>query len=296
MSSAAPAVELKNLVVRYPRVEAVRGLTLSVEPGTCHALFGRNGAGKTSAMRALLGLLRAQAGTVRLFGLEPQAYEAEVKSRLAWVPDSPGFHSWMTVREVLAYEAALRSRWEKPLEEHLLSRFELDLEAPAGTLSRGQRTQLALVRAIAADPDLLVLDEPTAGLDPLVRKQFLEAVIGVFQERAPKRKSILVSTHLISEFEGVVDDFTVMKEGRAVMTSGADEARARFCRLRAWFDEDAPREVPVDTVRPAAPQGRMLELVVKDDADTARGWLRERGATRVESTALSLEDIFLLSA
>lgn len=291
-----PVVELKDLVVRYPRVEAVRGLSLTVEPGRCHALFGRNGAGKTSAMRALLGLLRADGGTVRLFGLDPQAHEAEVKARLAWVPDAPGFHPWMTVREVLAYEAALRPRWEKTLEAHLLGRFELDADAPAGTLSKGQRTQLALVRAIASDPELLVLDEPTSGLDPLVRRQFLEAVIGVFQEREPQKKSILVSTHLISEFEGVVDGFTVLAGGRAVLTSSADEARARFCRLRAWFDAEAPREVPVPTVKPVSHQGRMLELVVADDAERARGWLTQQGATRVDSSALSLEDIFLLAA
>ncbi|MFZ5445986.1 MAG: ABC transporter ATP-binding protein [Myxococcota bacterium] len=291
-----PVVELKDLVVRYPRVEAVRGLSLVVEPGRCHALFGRNGAGKTSALRALLGLLRAEAGQVRLFGLDPARHEAEVKARLAWVPDAPGFHPWMTVQEVLAYEAALRPRWEPTLEAHLLARFELDREAKAGELSKGQKTQLALVRAIASDPELLVLDEPTSGLDPLVRRQFLEAVIGVFQEREPQKKAILVSTHLISEFEGVVDGFTVMSGGRAVLTSSADDARARFCRLRAWFDAEPPREVPWKTVRPLTQQGRMLEAVVDAGADEARGWLTTHGATRVDASALSLEDIFLLAA
>lgn len=202
----------------------------------------------------------------------------------------------MTAREVLAYEASLRPRWEKTLEAHLLTRFELDLDAPAGTLSKGQKTQLALVRAIAADPELLVLDEPTSGLDPLVRRQFLEAVIGVFQEREPQKKTILVSTHLISEFEGVVDGFTVMSQGRAVLSTAADDARARYCRLRAWFDAEAPRAVPMKTVKPVNHQGRMLELVVDAEADAARGWLTGQGATRVDASALSLEDIFLLAA
>ena len=291
-----PTIDVKDLVVSYPRGEAVKGLCLTVEPGKCHGLFGRNGAGKTSTMRALLGLLRPRSGSVRLFGLDPLKNEAEVKERLAWVPDAPAFHPWMTVAEVLVYSAALRTKWDRSLQEHLLTRFELDLGAPASALSRGQKTQLALVCALAADPELLVLDEPTSGLDPLVRRQFLEAVIGVFQERSPQKKTILVSTHLISEFEGVVDGFTVMSAGRGVLSCEADEARARFCRLRAWFDTDAPLSVPMKTVKPLHRDGRVLDFVVDAGADAARGWLTEQGAVRVDSSALSLEDIFLLAA
>ena len=292
----SPTIELSDLVVRYPRGEAVKGLSLSVEAGRCHALFGRNGAGKTSTMRALLGLLRPTSGSVKLFGLDVVKNEAEVKSRLAWVPDAPGFHPWMSVEEVLAYAAALRPSWNRTLQEHLLTRFELDLSAPTSALSKGQKTQLALVCAIAADPELLVLDEPTSGLDPLVRRQFLEAVIGVFQEREPAKKTILVSTHLISEFEGVVDGFTVLSGGRAVLSTEADAARARFCRLRAWFDSEAPMSVPMKTVKPLSREGRMLDFVVDDEADAARGWLTQHGAVRVDASALSLEDIFLLAA
>ncbi len=291
-----PTIEVKQLVVKYPRGEAVRGLDLVVQPGGCHALLGRNGAGKTSTMRALLGLLRPEKGSVKLFGLDVGANEAAVKARLAWVPDAPGFHPWMTVAETLEWSAALRTRWNLEVQEHLLQRFELDVTAPASELSRGQKTQLALVCALAADPELLVLDEPTSGLDPLVRKQFLEAVVGVFQDREPQKKTILVSTHLIAEFEGVVDGFTVMADGRAVLTAGADEARARFCRLRAWFGNDAPATVPMKTLRPIKREGRMLEFVVESSADEAQGWLNRNGAERVDASALTLEDIFLLAA
>ena len=289
-------IDVTDLVVRYPRGEAVKGLSLQVGPGRCHALLGRNGAGKTTTLRALLGLLRPESGTVRLFGLDPSKSEAEVKARLAWVPDAPGFHPWMTVAETLAWSAALRTKWNLEVQAHLLTRFDLDLTAPTQELSRGQKTQLALVCALAADPELLVLDEPTSGLDPLVRKQFIEAVIGVFQDREPQRKTIIVSTHLISEFEGVVDAFTVMSHGRAVLTTEADEARARFCRLRAWFEGDAPDTVPMKTVRPLKREGRMLEFVVESEGEAAHGWLTQAGAARVDVSALTLEDIFLLAA
>jgi ABC-2 type transport system ATP-binding protein len=292
----APALELQQLSVRYGRAEAVRELSLTVEPGRCHALLGRNGAGKTSTMKALLGLIAPDAGRVKLFGLDPKTHEAEVKSRLSWVPDAPAFYPWMTVQDTLEHAAALRPTWRRDVEEHLRTRFTLDPTAPTSTLSKGQKTQLALTCAVAADPELLVLDEPTTGLDPLVRRQFLEAVIGTFQDRNPQQKTIFVSTHLISEFEGIVDSFTVLAHGRAVLSADADEARQRFCRLRAWFDVTPPLEVPVTTVQPLKRDGRYLELVVDQRREEARAWLQQAGANRVETQALTLEDIFVCAA
>ncbi len=292
----APVISLTDLRIRYGSKDAVNGLSLQVEAGRCHALLGRNGAGKTSAMRALLGLLRPDEGAVRLFGLDPAKHEAEVKSRLAWVPDSPSFYPWMSVREALAYAASTRTGWRKDIEEHLCSRFTLDLDAPTSGLSKGEKTQLALTCAVSADPELLVLDEPTTGLDPLVRRQFLEAVIGTFQDRQPEKKTIFVSTHLISEFEGIIDDFTVLAGGRAVLSADADGARQRFCRLRGWFDETVPPQAAIPSVLSTKRDGRLLELVVDSGADETRAWLQGAGASRIETTALSLEEIFVCAA
>lgn len=291
-----PVIEVKNLHVQYGRADAVHGVSLEVQAGSCHALFGRNGAGKTSTLRALVGLLAPSRGEVRLFGLDPRKNEVEVKSRMAWVSDAPGFHPWMTVEESLRWSQSLRLKWNTELETQLVQRFSLDLAQKTGALSKGQRMQLALACALSADPELLVLDEPTTGLDPLVRRQFIEAIIGVFQERDPQRKTLLVSTHLITEFEGVADGFTVMSQGRVVLSSNADDARARYCRLRGWFDQEAPESVPMKTVKPPRRDGRCLEVVVDDGAPDVQRWLTSQGATRVDTESLSLEDIFLLAA
>lgn len=286
-------IELENLHVAYGRAEAVRGLQLKVEAGRCHALFGRNGAGKTTTMKALLGLVPVVSGRVRLCGLDPMVHEAEVKSKVAWVPDSPGFYPWMTVRGALEFSASLRASWSREVEQSLLERFGLDAQAPTTSLSKGQKTQLALICAVAADPEVLILDEPTSGLDPLVRRQFIEAVISAFQDRNPERKTLFISTHLISEFEGVVDDFTLMEAGRDVLTLNADEARLKYQRVRGWFDGAAPASIPLKTVQAPRHEGRMVEFVVNDEVERARSWLTEVGAARVEASALSLEEIFL---
>jgi ABC-2 type transport system ATP-binding protein len=224
-----PAIEISGLVRRFDRRDAVNGLSLRVPQGRCYGLFGPNGAGKTTTMKCLLNLLRPTSGTVRVFGLDPGRDEVAVKSRLSYVPDNVAFYPWMTVRGALDYAASFRARWNQETERALVSRFRLDLAQKTSHLSKGQRTQLALIAAICPEPELLVLDEPTSGLDPIVRREFIQTVIGAYQDADPRR-TVFVSTHLISEFEGLIDEFTIIDGGREVLTLEADEARGRFTK------------------------------------------------------------------
>ena len=182
MSAVTPAIQLENLTYAYGRAEAVRGLNLDVKPGRCYGLFGRNGAGKTTTMKCLLNLLRPQSGNVRVFGMDPRKDEVAVKRRLAYVPDQVAFYPWMSVRETLDYLASFRHQWNTKIETNLLERFRLDPTRKTSALSKGQKTQVALIAAVCPETDLLVLDEPTSGLDPIVRREFIETVIGAYQE------------------------------------------------------------------------------------------------------------------
>src|SRR5918995_4443053 len=158
MTQDTPAIEIRNLVRRYGRTDAVDGLNLRVAAGRCYGLFGRNGAGKTTTIKCLLNLLRPTSGEARVFGLDPARDEVAVKSRIAYVPDYVAFYPWMTVRQTLDYFAAFRARWNRATESALLERFRLDPRQNTTHLSKGQRTQLALITAICAEPELLVLD------------------------------------------------------------------------------------------------------------------------------------------
>jgi ABC-2 type transport system ATP-binding protein len=227
MTDHTPAIDIRNLVRRYGRTDAVDGLNLQVAPGRCYGLFGRNGAGKTTTIKCLLNLLRPTSGETRIFGLDPVRDEVAVKSRICYVPDHVSFYPWMTVDDTLAYFASFRAHWNEGVETALVKQFELPLSRKAMHLSKGQRTQLALICAICPEPDLLILDEPTSGLDPIVRREFIRTVIGAYQEGDPARRTVLVSTHLISEFEGLIDEFTIIDRGRNVLTQDADRARAQ---------------------------------------------------------------------
>ncbi len=292
MSSPIPVIDIHHLVRRYGHTDAVNGLSLKVQPGRCYGFFGRNGAGKTTTIKCLLGLLKPTAGSVEVFGLHPLAAEVEVKRRLAYVPDYVAFYPWMTVRETLDYLASFRRRWNQETEKTLLTRFHLDPCQKAGNLSKGQKTQLALVAAVCPEPELLVLDEPTSGLDPIVRREFIETVIGAYQETGPGDRTIFISTHLISEFEGLIDEFTIIEHGREVLTLGADSARERFQRIRARF----PHAVPAMDLADAhvvRRDGREVEVVVNGNSVRVMDRLRALSPETLTIEALTLEEIFV---
>jgi len=291
-SQPTPVIDVQSLSYAYGRTEAVRDLNLAVRAGRCHGLFGRNGAGKTTTMRCLLNLLRPRGGTVRVLGLDPAKDEVAIKHRIAFVPDTVAFYPWMTVRETLDYLASFRSHWNGTIETDLLKRFRLDGTRKAGALSKGQRTQLALVAAICPEPELLLLDEPTSGLDPIVRREFIQTVIGAYQDGDPGNRTILVSTHLIAEFEGLIDEFTILDAGRAVLTLEADQARERFQRIRARFPGAAPALQAGGALRVRC-DGRDLDVLTAGPAEAVLEEIRRLAPEACSSEALSLEEVFV---
>src|SRR5678816_4869382 len=292
MNADAPAIQIEGLTYAYGRAEAVHNLNLTVRRGRCYGLFGRNGAGKTTTMKCLLNLLRPQSGQVRVFGLDPARDEVAVKQKLAYVPDQVAFYPWMSVKEALTYFASFRTRWNTQLERELIQRFRLDPGKKTSALSKGQRTQVALIAAVCPETELLVLDEPTSGLDPIVRREFIETVIGAYQESNPGQRTILVSTHLITEFEGLIDEFTIIDGGRAVLTLEADTARERFQKIRARFTQPVPEVGFADALR-VHRSGRDLDLVVSAGGAQAVETLQRHRPESLSAESLTLEEIFV---
>jgi ABC-2 type transport system ATP-binding protein len=292
MSRHTPAIEVRGLVRRYGHTDAVDGLDLRVEPGRCYGFFGRNGAGKTTTIKCLLNLLRPTRGAVSVFGLDPARSEVAVKSRLAYVPDYVAFYPWMTVRETLDYFASFRERWNEETERSLLARFRLDPAQKASHLSKGQKTQLALITAICPEPELLVLDEPTSGLDPIVRREFIQTVIGAYQESDHERRTVFISTHLISEFEGLIDEFTIIDRGRSVLTLGADTARERYQKIHVRFAAD-PGPLELGGAQVLRRQGREVEVVANGNSARLVEYLQSRSPEALTAESLTLEEIFV---
>ncbi|HXR05055.1 MAG TPA: ABC transporter ATP-binding protein [Verrucomicrobiae bacterium] len=293
MKTETSVIEINNLHRRYGKLDAVSGLTLSVRAGKCYGFFGRNGAGKTTTIKCLLNLLRPNSGTARVFGLDPQKHEVAVKSGLTYVPDMVAFYPWMTVRDTLEYLASFRKHWNFDIENDLLKRFQLDPNQKASNLSRGQKTQLALIGAICPEPELLVLDEPTSGLDPIVRREFIETVIGAYQSGDPTRRTVFVSTHLISEFEGLIDEFTIIEQGRELLTMEADAARDRFRKIRARFAQEL--KLNLSGALKVKQAGREMEILANGNSEELLAELKAHQPEELRTESLSLEEIFVVS-
>jgi ABC-2 type transport system ATP-binding protein len=293
--SPVPAIEIHQLVRKYGRTEAVNGLNLTVQPGRCYGFFGRNGAGKTTTIKCLLNHLVPSSGWARVFGIEPRVDEVAVKRCLAYVPENVAFYPWMTVRNTLDYAASFRDCWNREIESDLLKRFDLDDRKRIKTLSKGMKAQVALICAVCPEPDLLLLDEPTSGLDPIVRREFIETVIGSYQEGDPGKRTVFVSTHLISEFEGLIDEFTIIEQGRDLLTLETEEARSRFKRIRLRFEGEPP-EISENGVFRVTRDGQDLDVLTSEYSTELEGRLEALSPESLTLENLSLEEIFIAAS
>jgi ABC-2 type transport system ATP-binding protein len=208
-----PIIQISGLHKHFGKVQALDGLNMSVEAGEVHGFLGPNGAGKTTTMRCLLGILRADSGTVRLFGQDAWRNSVELHKRLAYVPGEANLWPNLTGGEVIDLFGALRGRIpDNATRQQWLDRFELDPAKKCGDYSKGNRQKVALVAAFCSDAELFILDEPTSGLDPLMEKVFQD-VIG---ELKAQGRTVLLSSHILSEVDKLADTVSVIRDGKVV--------------------------------------------------------------------------------
>lgn len=211
-----PVVQVSELRRRFGATTALDSVSLSVTRGLVHGLVGANGAGKTTLLKHILGLLRAQSGSVRVFGRDPVADPVAVLSRIGYLSEDNDLPGWMRVDELVRYSRAFYPAWDDGYAEELRQTFALDPGAKVGDLSKGQKARAGLAVALAYRPDLLVLDEPSSGLDPIVRRDILSAVLRTI---ADEGRTVLFSSHLLEEVEQVADHVTMIDRGRIALTA-----------------------------------------------------------------------------
>ena len=209
-------IDVSNLTRRFGATTALSSVTLSLPRGAVYGLVGANGAGKTTLIKHILGLLRAESGSVRVFGLDPVADPVAVLSRIGYLSEENDIPGWMRVDELIRYSQAFYPAWDDGYAEELRQAFALDAGARIKTLSKGQKARAGLLIALAHRPELLVLDEPSSGLDPIVRRDILGAVIRTI---AGEGRTVLFSSHLLEEVEQVADHVTMISQGRIVLSA-----------------------------------------------------------------------------
>lgn len=217
-----PVFEFKKVSKSFGRQVALSEMNLVGEAGTVVALLGENGAGKTTALQLLLGLLEPDGGSARVFGRDSWLHGDEIRRRVGYVPDRPSLYDWMTVDEMGWFCGGFYTKDFVTEYRQLVSRFELPLNKKIGTLSKGMKAKVGLSLAMAHHPELLVLDEPTSGLDPIVRRQFLESMVDV----AANGQTVLLSSHQITEVERVADVVVIIRSGKVEVVERLDELKS----------------------------------------------------------------------
>jgi ABC-2 type transport system ATP-binding protein len=284
------AVVYRGVTRHFGKTIALTGLDLTVEPGSVVGLIGRNGAGKTTALRLAHGVLHPDAGEIRVLGLDPVRQGREIRERASLLSEESALYPWMTVDEIMRFTAGLHPRWDDEFAREIRDKLELDPKAKIKTLSRGSRAKVALVLAVAVKPELLLLDDPTAGLDPLVRREVLE---GILEAVPAEGGAVVYASHLVHDVERVSDRVAVLDRGRLVLEGGVEELKKRVRRAVAVFEGDPPLTVEIPGRIDTQTNGRVLSVVTDHGNGDLAASLRGLGATSVEIEPLSLEEILV---
>lgn len=293
MSEPESVITVDRLTRRFGPRLALDAVSLRVPRGAVFGLVGANGAGKTTLIKHLLGLLRPQHGTVRVFGRDPVADPVGVLSRIGYLAEDNDLPGWMRIDELLRYTEAFFPGWDREYAEKLRQAFALEPHQKVKHLSRGQRSRAGLVAALAYRPDLLVLDEPSSGLDPIVRRDILGAVIKTV---ADEGRTVLFSSHLLDEVERVSDHVALLVRGRIEYAGPLDELKAGHHRLTVHFEGFRPKPPALTGALTWEGEGREWTALCRGGLNELQAEVGAAGGRVVERGVPSLDEIFVAHA
>jgi ABC-2 type transport system ATP-binding protein len=292
MHSDARVIWAEGLSKRLGSVNAVAGLDFTVPHGSICGFLGRNGAGKTTTIKMLMGMTRPDSGEGRIFGepINDDVASVRIRRKTAFVSEVKDFYPFLTVRQMIDFTRAFYPGWRSDWEQRCLRDYELPVERKTGNLSKGMRSKLALLLAFSRGAELLILDEPSDGLDPVAIEVLLRHVVAL----AGEGHSIFFSSHQLHEVEQVCDRVCLIDRGRAVLETDLDEAKTRFRNVSITFPDAVPERLFEETgVRRLKVRGRFASLLVNGDGEAIAAQARQAGATNVEFAPVSLKELFL---
>jgi ABC-2 type transport system ATP-binding protein len=286
-------IETNQLTKSFKGQPALRGLDLRVPSGSIFGFLGRNGAGKTTTIKTLMGLLRSDSGTAHVFGIRVTDADRsiEVRRRIGFVTEDKELYPYMTVEQVIRFTRPLFPKWRNDLERRYLQMFELPHQRKIPDLSKGMRSKLMLLLAISRGAELLILDEPTDGLDPAATEEVLRELVDI---SASEGTTMFFSSHQLSEVELIADHIGIIDQGKMVACGGLDEMKARYHRLQVVFEGSV--ELPrrwLDGVESVRQEGRVVSILASNNVEAIVEQVRSLPGTTVESFPVTLKEIFL---
>jgi len=287
------AIRTHGLTKRYGKARGVEELDLEVHRGEVFGFLGPNGAGKTTTIRVLLDLIRPTVGRAEVVGLDSRRDSMEIRRRVAYLPGDLSMHDGLTGREMIDYLSRMRGSTEDARRDRLAAHFDLDLDRKISDLSTGNRQKVGLVQAFLHRPEVLILDEPTTGLDPLMQIATYELI----EEAKSEGRTVFLSSHVLPEVERIADRVAIIREGRMVEVESVERLKDRAVRvLEVRFGGPPPAEdelVSIAGVLRARRHGDVVQLRIEGSMDPLVKYLARHEVTAIRSHEADLEDIFL---
>ena len=290
---ADTVVDVNEISRSFGAKRALDNVTFRATEGKVYGLVGSNGAGKTTLIKHLLGLLRAQSGSVRVFGRDPVRDPVGVLARIGYLSEERELPEWMRIEELMRYTQAFHPTWDGSYARELLETFALDPSKKIKELSKGMRAQAGLVVAVAHRPELLMLDEPSSGLDVVVRRDILDAIVRTV---ADDGRTVIFSSHLLEEVERMSDHVTILLNGRVTLSGALDDVRRGYQRSRVRFVESFDQPPVLDGALAMEGGSRTWSVVHSGSLEQFHHSVLALGGEVVESRDATLEEIFLARA
>jgi len=289
-AEAIPAISTHRLTKFYGNRRVVDNLSLNIPQGSIYGFLGRNGAGKSTTIKMLVGMVHPDSGSAHILGDNCERLTPRTRANVAFMAEGHPLYVGMTIRQIINFTRPFYDNWNAELLEQVLDHFGLSRKARLGKLSRGQQAQVALALAIAPDPELLILDDPTLGLDTIVRRDFLESMIGIIQRRG---RTILFSSHILGDVERVADRIGILVDGVLRVDCPAETFKTQIRKVLAEFGRQPPPFAGCEGLISSRQVGTQLELVLVGYGREQQAVVERLAPLSVEVVELNLEDAFI---
>jgi ABC-2 type transport system ATP-binding protein len=286
----AEILQIKNLYKSFGRNKVLEDFSMMLMKRQVYGLLGKNGEGKTTLIRMIMGIIPRDKGKILYKGEEIKYNQPSYKKEVGYIPEESIFFGWMTVRELMSFNSTFYPRWSAQKAKELLERFDLDEKFRIRHLSRGMKLKLGLIVALAAEPELLILDDPTSGLDVPTRHDFLK---GIIQEILDQGTTILFSSHLVHELEGIIDHLGILHGGHLILEESFEKVKNDAKKVHLVFDGTVPDDIAIEEMLTKRTDGGKCDLAVYPWSEGVKNKLETLHPARMDVESMTLEEIFI---
>jgi len=283
-------LQTKNLYKSFGRKQVLNDFSMILEEGKVYGLLGKNGEGKTTLIRMIMGIIPSDKGKILYKGKEITFNQPSYKKEVGYIPEESIFFGWMTIKELMAFNSSFYPKWNAQKARDLLNRFELDEKFRIKNLSRGMKLKLGLIVALAAEPELLILDDPTSGMDVPTRHDFLK---GIIREILDEGTTILFSSHLVHELEGIIDHLGILHHGQLILEENFEQVKNNAKKGHLVFDGTVPDGIDTKGILTIQTDGNKCDLAIYPWNDEVKIYLEALHPTKMNVESMTLEEIFI---